>query len=89
VVYYQVELENHSVLQAEGLSVESYLDTGDRSNFIGCKGPIAFYPDFTSLRWEAEGCAPLVVTGPKFEAVRCRINALAVTAVAKAHARFG
>lgn len=89
VTYYQVELESHSVLQAEGLSVESYLDTGDRSSFLGGDGPIALYPDFTSLQWESEGCAPLVVTGPKLEAAQCWINALAVTAVAKARVRFG
>jgi hypothetical protein len=79
VTYYHVELPAHSVLLAEGLPVESYLDTGDRSNFVNGGGPIALYPDFASRVWDAAGCAPLVVTGLEFDAVRRRINAMAVT----------
>jgi len=33
VRYYHVELARHEVLLAEGLPCESYLDTGNRSNF--------------------------------------------------------
>ena len=50
---------------AEGLPVETYLDTGDRSDFINAGGPIRLYPDFNVLAWEALGCARLVMTGPE------------------------
>jgi hypothetical protein len=84
VTYYHVELPGHSVLLAEGLSVESYLDTGDRSNFVNGDGPIALYPDFASRVWEAEACAPLVVTGNELAAVRQWINGLAAQATTQA-----
>jgi hypothetical protein len=77
MTYYHVELLRHSVLLAEGLPTESYLDTGDRSNFVNGNGPIAIYPDFASRIWDAEGCAPLVVTGPELAATRCWVNGLA------------
>jgi collagen type I/II/III/V/XI/XXIV/XXVII alpha len=80
VKYYHVELPRHGVLLAEGLAVESYLDTGDRVNFTNGSGPIALYPDFASRVWEAEGCAPLVVTGPALEAARRWVNGLAACA---------
>jgi len=36
---------------------------------------VALYPDFATLRWEAQGCAPLVVTGPEVEAARAMLAA--------------
>ena len=33
VTYYHIELTRHDLLCAEGLTAESYLDTGDRANF--------------------------------------------------------
>jgi Hint domain len=79
VTYYHVELLRHSVLLAEGLPAESYLDTGDRSNFVNGDGVVALYPDFASRQWEAKGCAPIVVTGPELIAARHWIEALAAT----------
>lgn len=70
VAYYHIELPHHDVLLAEGLPVESYLDTGGRSNFENSGMPIALHPDFSARMWEAMGCAPLVVTGPILAAVR-------------------
>jgi T5SS/PEP-CTERM-associated repeat protein len=81
VSYYHVELPQHSVLIAENMPAESYLDTGDRSNFANGDGPTALYPDFASRVWDAEGCAPLVVTGPSLEAARRWVNGLAGTAM--------
>ncbi len=81
VAYYHVELPRHAVLLAEGLPAESYLDTGDRANFANGGGPIALYPDFASRIWDAEGCAPLVVTGPALDAARRWVNGLAGRAV--------
>jgi hypothetical protein len=73
VTYFHVELARHAVLLADGLPAESYLDTGDRSDFANGGGVVRLHPDFASLRREAEACAPLVITGPVLEAVRDRL----------------
>jgi hypothetical protein len=79
ITYYHIELSQHDVLLAEGLPAESYLDTGQRSEFMSGPGPVALHPDFSSpapnlaTMWEAEGCAPLIVTGPVLAAVRARL----------------
>ena len=77
VTYYHVELPQHDVLRAEGLPAESYLDTGNRSTFMNAGPLIQLHPDFASWAREAEGCAPLVVTGPRLQAVQEWVNALA------------
>ena len=75
VWYYHVELDEHSVLVANGLPAESYLDTGGRANFDNGGGVRALHPEFVARRWEVEGCAPLIVTGPVLRAVRERVDA--------------
>lgn len=75
VTYFHVELARHAVLLAEGLPAESYLDTGDRSDFGNGGGAMTLHPDFASLQREAGACAPLVITGPVLEAVRDRLAA--------------
>jgi collagen type I alpha len=87
VTYFHVELDRHSVMLAEGLPCESYLDTGDRRMFENSGGAVALYPDFTALAWDALGCAPLVVTGTKLEAARARL--VGVTRLERAAARLG
>jgi hypothetical protein len=79
VTYYHVELVSHEVILAEGLPVESYLDTDGRAFFDNGGGVISLHPAppamETVLRvWEARGCAPLVVTGPVLEGVRARLR---------------
>lgn len=69
VTYYHLELPQHDVVLAEGLPAESYLDVGDRSNFVNGGGPVRLFADF-GLAWEGQGAAPLVVTGPELAAVR-------------------
>lgn len=64
VQYFHIELPQHDVLLAEGLPCESYLDTGDRSNFENGGNVIRLHPDFARGVWDAGGCAPLHVTGP-------------------------
>jgi hypothetical protein len=89
VAYYHIELPQHDVLLAEGLPVESYLDTGDRFNFENGSGPLALHPDFSARRWntvriwEALGYARLIVTGPELDSARQLVNSRA-TAVAHA-----
>jgi autotransporter passenger strand-loop-strand repeat protein len=79
VTYVHVGLDRHSVILAEGLPVESYLDTGDAHAFETASGPILLHPAFASERanialvMEVLGYAPLRVTGPEVAAVRARL----------------
>jgi cytoskeletal protein CcmA (bactofilin family) len=74
VEYFHLELPSHDLVLADGMAVESYLDTGDRSSFENAGRVITLFPEFSSLKWEAYGYAPLVVTGPPVEAARRRIE---------------
>ncbi len=69
VVYHHIELACHDVVFAEGLPAETYLDTGGRARFAGGR-VTALYPEFAAHVWETDGCAPLVVTGPRLDAAR-------------------
>lgn len=64
VDYFHVELEQHSILLAEGLTAESYLDTGNRGFFEGSEEPFVLHPDLmdeSDHQDRAAGsCAPLV-----------------------------
>jgi Hint domain len=62
VTYYHVELETHDILLAEGLVVESYLETGNRGMFANAGEPLLLYPDLTNdqVRRSVESCAPFV-----------------------------
>ncbi|MGH7043307.1 MAG: Hint domain-containing protein [Acetobacteraceae bacterium] len=74
VEYLHVELERHSVLLAEGLPAESYLDTGDRGTFDNAAGAAtALFPDFARWVWDARACAELKVVGSEVAAVRKRL----------------
>ena len=77
VSYWHVELAEHNILYAEGLPVESYLDTGNRSAFANGGRVLDLHPDFGSRVWEAHACAPLVVYGPRLAAAQRRLVALA------------
>ena len=74
VSYFHIELLEHSVLFAEDLPTESYLDTGDRDKFANGGKRLVLFPDFATRAWESAGCAPLVVTGATLDAVRRRIE---------------
>jgi hypothetical protein len=80
VAYFHLELPQHDVVLANGLAVESYLDTGDRSTFANSGGVLSLYPDFASHIREAAGCAPLIVTGPELDRMRRQLNRIAATA---------
>ena len=83
VTYYHIELAEHDLLLAEGQPAESYLDVGDRANFANNGAAIRLYPDFgtgsrdNAVMWEMLGCAPLLAHGPRLDAVRDQVNALA------------
>lgn len=77
VVYYHVECDRHTLLTANGLIAESYLDTGNRASFANAGVPQLLHPDFAALRWEADACRDLIVTGPKLAAARATLAARA------------
>ncbi len=64
VTYFHVELDTHSIMLAEGLPAESYLDTGNRGFFAGSDAPFVLHPDLTEETErparEAASCAPFV-----------------------------
>jgi hypothetical protein len=74
VTYYHVELPRHGVLLADGLPCESYLDSGDRASFENGGIVLRLHPEFGMQRWEAEGFAPLHVTGAIVDGVRARLR---------------
>jgi hypothetical protein len=79
VSYYHVELDRHDLLLAEGLAVESFLDTGNRAAFANGGLVTHQHADFASMTWEASGCAPIVLTGAPLQAARERLAAVAAT----------
>jgi collagen type I alpha len=72
VAYYHIELDRHDVVYAEGLPCETFLDAGNRMSFANGE-LVALHPQFATQVWEAEGCAPLIVSGPILAAVRARL----------------
>jgi hypothetical protein len=70
--YYHIELEQHGILLSEGLTTESYLDTGNRGNFANHEA-IAIRPDFSvnaaHKSWETDAAAPLTVDRAAVEPV--------------------
>jgi hypothetical protein len=66
ITYFHVELDRHSILLAEGLPVESYLDTGNRAFFANAGMALMLHPEFhvnAGLKcWAQDACAPLAVS---------------------------
>ena len=58
--YYHVETEQHSVIMADGMLTESYLDTGNRHTFRQEGSVVAFTPS-RNLTWD-DAAAPLGVS---------------------------
>jgi len=72
-----VELPRHAVILAERLTVESYLDLGDRADFSADGDVVRLFPDFAArlspdaaVAWETKGAAALVMAGEKLNAAR-------------------
>ena len=71
VIYYHVELDRHDVVVADGLPVETYLDTGNRGELyreVGRRG---------SAR---QACAELVTRGAQLAKIRRRLHEIAIRA---------
>ncbi|MCX2561548.1 Hint domain-containing protein [Acetobacter farinalis] len=58
--YYHVETEEHSVITADGMLTESYLDTGNRSSFRQ-EGKVATLRATGTRSWSHDAAAPLCV----------------------------
>jgi T5SS/PEP-CTERM-associated repeat protein len=78
VSYWHVELSAHDLVLAEGLPVESFLDTGNRAAFAPA-GEAVFdlHPDFSPRRWDEAACAPLLLGGRRVAAARAGLLARA------------
>lgn len=57
--YYHIETEKHAIIKANGLTTESYLDTGNRAVFKDCEAVDLRTP--TVKFWHQSSAAPLVV----------------------------
>lgn len=80
--YYHVETEQHSVLIADGMLTESYLDTGNRSSFRVDRKVVRLFGK--SACWEDDAAAPLCVDRAFVEALFRKI-ALRAESVQGAH----
>lgn len=60
-IYYHVETDTHSVIYADGMLTESYLDTGNRYSFLSPENNVILFPQqYTAKNWREDGCAPLI-----------------------------
>ena len=79
--YFHVELDAHAILLADGLETESYLDTGNRGNFLNSAVP-SLRPDFTvdaaHKSWVHDAVAPLAVDRDTVEPIWKRLEARAI-----------
>jgi hypothetical protein len=60
VEYFHLECASHSIIVAEGVTVETYLDTGNRAAFDNAGKTLSLHPQFESTKTWADACAPLV-----------------------------
>lgn len=73
VSYFHIELERHEVVLAEGLPVETYLETGGRDAFANAGGVTQLHPDFApdearvAMIWRSYGYAPLLGNNGELE----------------------
>jgi len=79
--YYHVETEQHSVIMADGMLTESYLDTGNRRAFSQ-KGNVVSINSSRNLTWD-DAAAPLGVSRefaePLFRQAEARAIATGIT----------
>jgi hypothetical protein len=77
VTYFHVELSRHSILLAEGLLAESYLDTGNRDWFVNADEPVVLHPNFSinpsASAWLTHACAPLASAGDEVKPIWTRL----------------
>ncbi len=71
VSYHHIELARHDIVLAEGVPVETYLDSGNRLMFEGAAATVLHPAFFAAAR--AASCAPLAVSGPAVLAARQKL----------------
>ena len=81
IEYFHIETAPHSVVLAEGLPAETYLDTGNRSFFDNAGAALVLHPEFhintAFRRWNTDSCAPLAITPAEIEPTWHRLAARA------------
>lgn len=70
--YYHIETAQHSLVEAEGLLSESYLDTGNRSTFRREGNVVPFKK--AHLEWGVDSVLPLTVDQETVEPIWQRLN---------------
>lgn len=70
--YYHIETEQHSVIRANGMLTESYLDTGNRNIFSNSEKIVSLFSDIKN--WDIDGAAPLTVHREIVEPIYHLIN---------------
>jgi len=70
--YYHIETEDHSVIMADGMLTESYLDTGNRNTFTQAGNVVSFTPS-RNLSWD-DAAAPLTVSRDDVEPIFFQIK---------------
>ena len=77
VAYFHIETAPHSIVLAEGLPAETYLDTGNRAFFDNAGPALMLHPEFhvnAGLRsWETDACAPLATDRTELEPIWRRL----------------
>lgn len=86
VTYFHIELEAHDIMLAEGLGVESYLDTGTRDSFETPGAPVQLHPAFR-MPASAASCVPLHREGAAAERLRDALAARVAYASTVGHPR--
>ncbi|ANA13886.1 Hint domain-containing protein [Acetobacter oryzifermentans] len=81
--YYHVETEQHSVITADGMLTESYLDTGNRSSFRQ-EGKIATLRN-AARNWDNDAGAPLCVERSFVEPLFHKLLSRVTTGVSTSH----
>ncbi|MCB8875727.1 Hint domain-containing protein [Acidisoma silvae] len=80
ITYYHLELEPHDLIIAEGVVTESFLNTGGRQ-YQSQGSVVTLLPPAEPKTWE-DACAPLLLAGPRLEAIRAALNGRAEIALA-------
>ncbi|MGV1761077.1 Hint domain-containing protein [Rhizobium sp. P44RR-XXIV] len=70
--YYHIELDQHSIILAEGAQTETYLDLGGRLSFLE-PGVLRFGPVTGTRTWN-DWCYPPVYAGSVLEAARLTLD---------------
>ena len=87
VTYWHVELAQHDAIVAEGLPAETYLDTGNRSDFTNGGPAVNVHPTFANAVWHARACAPQLRHGEALGALQYRLALRAVRGGKARHQR--